>query len=73
MEAVEGFALSDQVRNRDRLGNGGTGDSSIPFRRDFIQCHASFNLFQDNSSHDARPFVGRLAVTNLRIGHDVPA
>jgi hypothetical protein len=73
MEAVERFALADQVGKRHCLGNGGTGNLSIPFIRDFIPCHASLNLFQDNPSHDARPFVGRLAMTNLQVGHNVAA
>lgn len=73
MKASERFALFNQVRKRQRLGNGGMRNLSIPFTRDFIPCHPSLNLFQDNPSHDARSFVGRLAVTNLRVGHNVPA
>ena len=73
MKALERFVLPDQVRERHRLGNGGSRNSSVPFIRDFIPCHTSLNLFQDNPSHDPRPLVRRLAVTNLQVGHDVPA
>jgi len=70
MEAFEWFVLFDQVRKRNRFGDGRSGYPRVPFALNFLPSHAALNLFEDNPSHDASAFVSRLPVANLRISYN---